>query len=216
MTKPRTTNQLQDHLDGELAWRIKELANLRTAMRRVDDIAEKSVVRATICLTYAHWEGFIKTAAQAYVEFVGLQRLKYSELASCFVVFGAKAHIHALTESRKARLTKSAVEFFRNEMNGRANIAFNSLIDTESNLSSTVFENIALTIGIDPDPFSTRFHQIDEELLRRRNKIAHGEYLDLGADSCRTLVEDIIKLLRQFKTAVENAASTQSYRIAAV
>ena len=150
MSRLRSQAQLYDYLDREFAWRLKELANLRVAMRRVDEIAEKSVVRATVCLAYAHWEGFIRCAALAYLEFVGLQRLKYNELASCFVVFGVKTHIHALIESRRAGITISAVEFFRNNMEQRAEISLPSLIDTESNLSSTAFENLVMTIGIDP------------------------------------------------------------------
>jgi|SRR5271165_1594053 len=212
MSRLRSHAQLYDYLDREFAWRLKELANLRVAMRGVDEIAEKSVVRATVCLAYAHWEGFIRCAALAYLEFVGLQRLKYNELASCFVVFGVKTHIHALIESRRAGITISAVEFFRNNMEQRAEISLPSLIDTESNLSSTAFENLVMTIGIDPGPFATRYHQIDEELLRRRNTIAHGEYLDIDPKECRQLVQDVISLLRQFKDSIENAAITKAYR----
>ncbi len=213
MTKLRTDTQLHDYLDEEFAWRLKELANLRVAMRRVDDIAEKSVVRATVCLAYAHWEGFVKRAASAYVEFVASQRLKYNELASCFVVFGAKMHLHSLVESRKASTRISAVDFFRYEMQNRARLSLPNLIDTESNLSSSVFDNIIVAIGIDRAPFEMRYHQIDEELLRRRNKIAHGEYLDLDPEPCRELTNDIIALLRQFKDSIENAVITKRYLV---
>jgi hypothetical protein len=213
MSKLRSDAQLHDYLDREFAWRLKELANLRVAMRRANGVVEKSIIRATVCLAYAHWEGFIKNAARAYLEFVGLHRLKYNELTSCFVVFGVKSHVRSLVESRKAGITISAVDFFRYQMDSRAQLSLPSLIDTESNLSSSAFENLSLAIGIDPEPFAMRFHQIDEELLRRRNTIAHGEYLDIEPEACRELVRDVISLLRLFKDSVENAAVTKAYRI---
>jgi len=58
----------------------------------------------------------------------------------------------------------------------------------------------------------TRFNLIDESLLKRRNNIAHGEYLDLGAEDFLTLVDDVTMLMRSYKNDVSNAASTRSYR----
>lgn len=134
------------------------------------------------------------------------------ELSDCFVVFGAKKYLHELVETRKATLAIAAVDFFRSKMAERARLSLSNLIRTESNLSSKVFENILVSLGIEPALFSSRFNQIDSELLDRRNKIAHGEQLDLAPDACLQLVDDVILLIRQFKTEIENAASLESYR----
>jgi len=84
-------------------------------------------------------------------------------------------------------------------------------IDTESNLSSSVFENIALSIGIDPEPFKAKNNLIDESLLERRNTIAHGEYADLAPNDYRSLADEVIALMRDYKTAIENAAVQDKY-----
>jgi MAE_28990/MAE_18760-like HEPN len=212
VTKLRTINDLQDRLDHDISWRIKELANLKTLIRGSESIARKTAVRATVCVTYAHWEGFVKEAAESYIRFVANQKMKFEELSDCFVVFGAKKHLHELVESRKASITIAAVEFFRTKMAERANLSLSNLIRTESNLSSTVFENILLSIGVETSIFSARFNQIDSELLDRRNKIAHGEHLELDEVACRQLVDDVIWLIRQFKTQIENAATLESYK----
>jgi hypothetical protein len=47
--------------------------------------------------------------------------------------------------------------------------------------------------------------------LERRNKIAHGEYLDLTHDNYRELADEILILLRLFKTDIENAAVLSKY-----
>ena len=212
MSKLRTVNDLQDRLDQDISWRVKELANLKSLIRSSDSIARKTAVRATVCVTYAHWEGFVKAAAESYIRFVANQRMTYGELSDCFVVFGAKKHLHDLSETGKASIAIAAVEFFRTKMTLRASLSMSNLFRTESNLSSTVFENILISIGIEPSFFSARFNQIDSALLDRRNKIAHGEQLEFDDQSCRQLVDDVISLIRQFKTQIENAATLESYK----
>ena len=48
--------------------------------------------------------------------------------------------------------------------------------------------------------------------MNRRNKIAHGEYVDLEAEDFRTLADDVLKMMRDYKTDLENAASLASYK----
>jgi len=52
---------------------------------------------------------------------------------------------------------------------------------------------------------------VDESLLKRRNRIAHGQYLEIEADAFDDLVEEVLELLRWFKTDLENALATQAY-----
>jgi hypothetical protein len=212
MSKLRTVNDLQDLLDMEFAWRLKEIADMKRAVRGSTGLSQDTLIRAGIPLFYAHWEGFVKATAEAYIRFVSLQRLRYSELTSAFVVFGVKRHLQSLAESRKAKVNIAAADFFATKFSERAQLSFASAIDTEANLSSGVFENIVLSVGISPTAYEARYNFIDTRLLDRRNRIAHGEYLDLDATSFRDLADGVIALLRDFKTDVETAASSGSYK----
>jgi len=87
-----------------------------------------------------------------------------------------------------------------------------SAIDTESNLTSKVFGNIAASLGISVDSYETKFNLIDESLVARRNKVAHGEFLDLGGREFGELVDEILLLMRGYKTDLENAATLKSYK----
>jgi hypothetical protein len=87
-----------------------------------------------------------------------------------------------------------------------------SAIDTESNLTSKVFANIAASLDIDTSWYETKFNLIDESLVRRRNKVAHGDYLDLEPDDFLSLADEILGMMRCYKTDLENAASTAAYR----
>lgn len=96
-------------------------------------------------------------------------------------------------------------------MGNRAEIQVRSAIDTESNLKAHVFEQIAASIGINLNAYESRFNLIDESLVARRNRIAHGEYLDIDSNGWRTLADDVIALMRNFKTDIENAASLSRF-----
>ncbi|QPE02123.1 hypothetical protein IT784_05390 [Salmonella enterica subsp. enterica serovar Typhimurium] len=59
--------------------------------------------------------------------------------------------------------------------------------------------------------FNTKYNFIDESLLKRRNCIAHGEYLDIDANEWRNLSKETLTLMRTFKNEVLNNASTRKY-----
>lgn len=212
--KIRTISILQDSLDREFAWRIKEIAAIKMSVEsKAISLTQATLIRAGVPLLYAHWEGFIKQASQDYLEYVSNQRLKYSELSSCFVAFAAKKHLSHVVESRRAAVNIAAVDFFRECADSRANISLSNAINTKANLKSEVFVDIALSLGVAITPYDAYFNLIDESLLSRRNAIAHGEYLDLDADSFRKLADEVIKLLRMYKTDLQNLASIGAYRI---
>ena len=48
--------------------------------------------------------------------------------------------------------------------------------------------------------------------MRRRNKVAHGDYLDLDPADFRTLADDVLQMMRDYKTDLQNAASLATYR----
>lgn len=215
--KIRSISILQDELDRGFAWRVKEIAALKMSVESKSmSIAQATLIRAGVPLIYAHWEGFIKQASQDYLEYVSNQRLKYSELSSCFVVFGAKKHLTAVVESRRAAVNIAAVDFFRGCADVRADLAISNAINTKSNLKSEVFVDIAMSLGVAIDPYDTYFNLIDESLLARRNAIAHGEYLDLDAKAFRALSDEVINLLRMYKTDLQNLASMGAFRLKAV
>ena len=75
----RTLEQLYDKLSDELTWRKKELTSLKLLSESSGIATDRQIalLRALVALLYAHWEGFIKNASSAYIEYVSFQRLRY-------------------------------------------------------------------------------------------------------------------------------------------
>lgn len=208
--KLRNLSQLQSALDAEIAWRIQEIADLRIAVKLSKHINKNTLIRAGIALLYAHWEGFVKAAARCYINFVDCQGMNYGDLKTCFTVIGIRGTLNEFVSANKIQVQIDALDFIRESSTKRSQLQ-TFTVNTESNLKSNVFENIAIAIGIDTTPYKTRYNLIDESLLSRRNKIAHGEILDIDPDAWRDLANDVINLLRQFKNDIENAACTSAF-----
>ncbi|WP_188064237.1 MAE_28990/MAE_18760 family HEPN-like nuclease [Sphingobium sp. KCTC 72723] len=212
MAKIRSLDQLQDTLDGELGWRIKEVLNLKMSISGTKSLAQSTLIRAGIALLYAHWEGFIKSASLSYAEYVSTRGLKFEDLKPCFIVLGLRGRLELLAVNRKNAPSVEALHFVQSKLSENAIFNLSNAINTESNLSSSVFENISGSIGIDTSGYSSYYNLIDESLLKRRNKVAHGEYLDINAIEWKDLADTIIQLMRSYKTDIQNAATLGSFK----
>jgi hypothetical protein len=211
MPKIRTVGQLQEALDAEMSWRIKEISDFKLIAKR-QPATSNTFTRAGVALLYAHWEGFIKIASEAYLNFVDNQGHIYRDLKTCFAVFGLKGRLALLSDSRKAKPNIEALEFVLAELDKPARMTLSNAIDTEANLTSNVFANIAASLDISIAGYETKFNLIDESLVNRRNKVAHGEYLDLAPSDFMMLADEVLQMMRSYKTDIENSASLKSYK----
>lgn len=91
----RTLDMLISNLDDDFSWRVKELSVLKSRVPRIKsgtlkDDEQDTFIRAGITLLYAHWEGFVKFAADNYLNYVSLRKLKHNELKTCFLALCLK------------------------------------------------------------------------------------------------------------------------------
>ena len=194
-----------------MGWRIKEVSAFKLVAKKQPE-SSRTFTRAGVALVYAHWEGFIKASSEAYLNFVDNQGHVYRDLKTCFAVFGLKGRLSLLGDSRKSKSNIEALDFVLAEINKPAKMNMSSAIDTESNLTSSVFSNIATSLDIPTSSYELKFNLIDESLVNRRNKVAHGEYLDLSPDDFLVLADDVLQMMRSYKTDIENAATLGSYK----
>lgn len=209
--KLRTDNALLEHLDNDLAWRLKEIHELISAVRSSRGKNVDTHIRAGVALLYAHWEGFIKSAANAYVNYLSYRADKVRDLKPCFVALGMKTRISTSSASAKASIAIDAVSFLLDEIDKSIKLPVSDAISTKSNLNSAVFTDIIGWLGIDGAQYSPRFTLIDATLLKTRNTIAHGDFLVIDPARFESLVEEIIEMLRWFKTDIENAVVQKSF-----
>ncbi len=211
--KIRTAEQLVDFFAAELAWRKKELEVLLALIRRneLNPRILPTVLRSGVTVLYAHWEGFVKTAGTAYLGFIRSQHLACRELRQPFRALQLKQ----MVERGGAVSIEKAIGIFDTLVTNEANqyeVAHKAAISTRSNLNSDVLREIVLSLGLDYSVFQTKENLIDGTLLYYRNNIAHGRDLYPVMKQYMDLHTEVLALIETFRTQVENAAVTETYR----
>jgi hypothetical protein len=204
----RTVEELSDKLSNDLAWRKKELSEIKSLVeaRNVSDQRHKVLLRSGVCILYSHWEGFVKLAANSYLEYVRLKKLTYKELSSNFLALAMKEKLKEAKETNKPSLYIPVCDFFLSELNQRSTLPKDA-ISTASNLSSEILKEITDILGIDFSLYSTKSVLIDTKLLKTRNEIAHGNnYSVFEKEEYIELHIEIIGMLDIFRNQIENAA----------
>ncbi|QEN06825.1 hypothetical protein EXM22_02010 [Oceanispirochaeta crateris] len=187
--------KFEDSLVKDLAWRKKELQILKMAIIDTENII---YIKSYLLLLYSHWEGFVKKSALSYLNFINSRKIKLHKLNDNFLYLKIKKDINDCSLSLNnpsignelkliRKIDKAKNEIFKIKISNNDKLKF---IDTESNLSSSVFEKILNILGIEiPVDFSeliidktnsyrykARIHLIDF-LLQERNSIAHGDVI---------------------------------------
>ena len=212
--KIRTIDELQDYIDKELSWRRKDLSAIRSNIFEARKFAKDAALRAGIAMLYAHWEGFIKNIATAYLSYVSLQKKYYYELKENFLAISVKNSLREFDETKKSSRHNSIIKDIRQLEKKRSNIPYENIIKTNSNLNSVIFMEIMETIGLDYSKYESNFKLIDEVLLKMRNEIAHGEkveYIDLDQDRFDEIYGKVVGMINLFSIQVSNAASQKEY-----
>lgn len=211
--KIRTVEELADYIDEELSWRKKELIYLNSLIKvGSTNITDQVIVRAAITTLYAHWEGFIKNTGMAYVTFVAQRRLRYEQLSSNFIALALRKKLEEITKTTKASFNKELVQFFTTGLTASCNVFPEDSVKTNSNLNSEVLKEIICYLGFDYSFYESKEKLLDERLLGSRNKIAHGRYLIIDADSYLELHDEVLSLMNIFKNQIINAAVNHEYQ----
>jgi len=212
MKPARTASQLLEQLDSELAWRLQELASLRRAISGAQGINQSTLLRAAVPLLYAHWEGYVKGTAIRYAAYISALGVTFGDVQPSFAGGKAMGHVKQLHAISKRVLAASELLIALKSIDSeKAILGFDNHISNIGNLNFDMFEQISGFLSIDTTPYVTKKQLIDESLLRQRNDIAHGDYLTIDADRFESLSNEILGLMRQFKTDVQNAATLRSY-----
>lgn len=210
--KVRSTDCLIDFLAERKQIRKRELISIKNDLGKPNVEPKQQNKRTSILLGYAHWEGFVKEAARAYVDFVTQKSRGFSSLSHNFKALACRQELqvaHSATKKIKPHL--DLVRLLTEEQNRSITITAATAIDTESNLDESVFLNICDSIGIDFAGKWATQGPFMNDLFVNRCKIAHGEIWIPKRAYAVEVLEAVIKWIQDFSADIENAAVTSAY-----
>ncbi|MGZ8916218.1 MAG: MAE_28990/MAE_18760 family HEPN-like nuclease [Methylobacter sp.] len=211
--KVRSLDQLSQSISDCLSWRKHELKNLQSYYAGIKQPL-LPLVKGSLLLTYAHWEGGVKDVALRYLRHVEQQKKLRKDLSSNFLALESIPAIRQAAASNQLLLYQQAIDHIRFNLEHRYRLPNISLIDTESNLSSLVLKNILLCIGLTEawNHFESKQRVIDVALLKTRNSIAHTGQTENREDiNLAFIVASVLELLELFQAVIENAAAQKLY-----
>lgn len=210
--KIKKLEKLQDLLDRDMAWRKKELIDIKLL---VHSTKNPVFCRVGIALLSAHFEGFIKQAANYYIIYVASQNIKIADLCTNFAAIHSGKVFDPCAHSDKITVYQKAIDDFLLNYNTRTfQLQYSNehpIIKTEGNPSSKVLKNIFDSIGLDFSPYETKIKYIDADLLSNRHSIVHGEKLYIEISDFDNTFDIIIEIMGQFSDQIIEAAINKTY-----
>ncbi|HCL76964.1 MAE_28990/MAE_18760 family HEPN-like nuclease [Stutzerimonas nitrititolerans] len=214
MSKPYTEAHFSAQIIEDRNWRIKEISDLKAAIRRGDEGVQRVLLRALVAICYAHWEGYIRFSAKKYLEHIALRRFQYGDLNRQFFRNYFLPRLAALSTT-KANIADRCdlVDQILNSADVRFTRVNDDLINTKANLNFEVLTDICLVCGLPAEIFVEKSTFIDVMLLKRRNAIAHGENTLVDLNELDEITIETIGLMRTFGDALENHVVLQTYKV---
>ncbi|MBE9110608.1 hypothetical protein IQ273_14400 [Nodosilinea sp. LEGE 07298] len=208
----KSQEQLIDFLAEKSQIRRRELFTFSQLLKAKRKHELNIICRSSIVIAYANWEGFVKEAATAYVDYVACKSLVFSRLSPNFQAIACRAMLLDASRASK-RITPhlQVVTQFVSNSSKIVQINPHSAIDTESNLNSEVLENICITVGIDYHKQWSTWGPFVDELVKTRCAIAHGTLLTPDDKYALEAVKFVEEAITWFKTDIENSALATNF-----
>lgn len=205
-------------------------------IRLIDNMAQlaktpreqEALRRSLTLITYAHLEGFCKFSLTAYKDTINSLKVSCSDAiipivaASLSTVFAALRDQNSKDPLFKRQLPddkdlhllwreRTFVEHYEASVTRPVSIP-DRVVDTKSNLNSVVLKRNLYLLGI-PHPSLDEHESTINELLGRRNAIAHGDRTTFPSEAdVRRYVESAFKVMAFLQGEIYSALSTESFK----
>jgi hypothetical protein len=205
---------LASRLDRSLAWRKKELTQLKFTADAAPTAVAAVLRRSGLALMYAHWEGFIKDASEFYLRYLADSLQDVGKLKSCFVAIALNDDIRVYGPAKAISVQSKLVEVLRSldqPPSMMKRLRSKGVISTRSNLKGEVLREITATLGIDYSRFELKEKPVIDRLVQFRNSIAHGDGRPVSQGDYADLHTEIILLMDAYKDLIQDAASNNRH-----
>lgn len=169
---PRTLADVFDEAaENDLRWREGELVHLKVTYENATEPAKATILRALVCLLYAHYEGFCKFVFQEWARTITRRCIRINDLGPPYQLIALRPQITGLPVIEDGDALVRAIEMASRAIEQRAVIT--SPLST-SNLWARVILEATGKFSLAPSAASVYNREVDL-LVSRRNEIAHGE-----------------------------------------
>lgn len=218
----------QTQLQTEMLWREAEVRGLNNVAAQLSQAAGLNMLRrATVCLLYAHVEGFVKFSFKLYVDAINSMELECSSVkpvltaAVYYVDFmkmdnpDIKNKIFKKTLPDNSRLHRISryEEFFEriNDVLSEKIKIEDGYINTEGNVGKEVLQKLLYQVGL-PHTLLDGVIGSLTRLMNKRNNIAHGvDKAVISDDDFRVYYECCLNIMTELSRVLFVAFNNQEF-----
>ena len=175
----------EQEINKELDWREAELASLKhfVISTRANAIAHRSALRAMCAMMYAHYEGFTKFCWDLALDEIHRASVNRCDVLDPLAILSLEK---VFSELKGDLSPRNIWDFFHTKLPADmvvpaeyvADDSGKCRISTDSNLWPRVFRSGIQQLGIECSEVDNREAHL-KALVGRRNKIAHGEKMEI-------------------------------------
>lgn len=168
-------------IEGDLSWRESEMGTLKLLLAASPNGSDrqKALLRACSAMLYAHYEGFCKFCWTILLDSIQ----KHAPVRSDLIEVLAKRAMEGVFKKLRGDTSfENLWQFCSNEfvVELGKTATFTEGVDTKSNLWPSLSIEINSSVGIACPLLQAHSDRIGQ-LVGRRNKIAHGEKLEIAS-----------------------------------
>lgn len=216
--KALTDEAFQDFLDDELSWRRAEIQVLKTAVtessRYPNSPRARATARALAVMSYAHWEGYVKSSFDKLAETIIRRKPALDKVADEFAVAHLR-HLLLRMSSGDIEAQQSLLDLARHGSSPRLRLRREELVRTHDNLRYDYFTNILTTFGLSGVTFELRRNFIDAALCDRRNTVAHGRSSFPDSDDVVEGADQVVEMIESVRELQLALLASRGYLITA-
>jgi hypothetical protein len=171
---------------------------------------QEALLRASIPIFYAHWEGYFVFAANLYLNFLAEKRVRLSDLKNSIWALAIRKKFNSNQVGSDKNFHRFLVQIrdLPDATLRRGNL---EKINANSNLRSDVLLFCCECLAIRGAAYQDYLEFIDKDLVDRRNFIAHGESLRISSDKVPDIRDKVMEILRITKNEIENTVVNKGY-----
>lgn len=154
-------------------WRNLEIKKIEIICQRLNDKElNKLILKSTIPMIYAHWEGFVVSSLRKANKYLNSLEYKYSNFHIHLLTNAYEENIKSLENSLGYEKRVKHLNIIFDKI--KDNVKFGTKVDVKSNLKFQVLKDICLKFNLNINNFNIYKRDLDQ-LVTIRNAIAHGE-----------------------------------------
>jgi len=210
----RVAAQLQAALDRNLSWRKRELSSLYFVLSTSREGQDSVLTRGSLVMLYAHWEGFVKDACDAYGEYLENQSQPLARWVDGITATILRRLIKKAGNSNQAKDWIELISNIReNESDEDRIVRFSrsNIPGSKSNLNGSNTRNIFDALSLDFSQIALKEQPVIERVVELRHMIAHGRGVPVSSGEYYRLHTEVILLLDTVKECLLDAVVQKSY-----